>query len=270
MKPYMSAFSSLRQTPAGQLTKSGELDVEKITRVDFIAQTLTSAQELHSKTVLDAGCGDGRFVRLLANHGVRIVGIDIDGVGVGRVGRRLADNKDAHFAQADLFHLPFRPGAFDFIFSLGVLHHTPDPKAAFLILSHLLKAGGQIAVWIYPKSERTAVSDLLRPITTRMPTKSLYWIARVVTSIYGPFLRIPRIKGRLQAILYSTRLPWHDEKHWRIHSFLDWYGPRYQFNFSPEELEAWFSEAGLVEVVRCPNESSVRGRAALSRALVNS
>ncbi len=262
-KDYMEVFSDLRRSPAGHLPKSGELDVEKITREEFTAETLTDVQELRGKTVLDAGCGGGRFVELLARQGVRIVGMDIDGTGLGQVSRTLADYKDAHFVQADLFHLPFRPGVFDFIFSLGVLHHTPDPKAAFLNLTGLLKAGGQIAIWVYPKSPRTPVSDLLRPLTTRIATKYLYWIALAVTLSYGPLLQVPRLNRRLKSILYRTRLPWHQERHWRVHSFLDWYGPKYQFKYSPEELESWFAEAGLIEVVRCPHASSARGKAAL-------
>ncbi|MCA1817353.1 MAG: hypothetical protein LC746_13350, partial [Acidobacteria bacterium] len=99
-------------------------------------------------------------------------------------------------------------------------------------------------------------------VTTRIPKNSLYWIAWAVTASYGLFLKIPRLKGRLRALLYSTRLPWHEERSWRVHSFLDWYGPKYQFKFSPEELESWFSEAGLVDVTRCPYESSARGRSA--------
>jgi 2-polyprenyl-3-methyl-5-hydroxy-6-metoxy-1,4-benzoquinol methylase len=260
-KDYMKVFSDLRQSPAGHLPKSGELDVEKITREEFAAETLTDARALRGKTVLDAGCGGGRFVELLAGHGARIVGMDIDSTGLGQISKALADNRDAHFVQADLFELPFRRGIFDFIFSLGVLHHTPDPKAAFLNLTRLLKPGGRIAIWVYPKSQRTPVSDLLRPLTTRIPAKYLCWIAWAVTSSYGPLLKIPRLNRRLRSILYHTRLPWHQERHWRIHSFLDWYGPKYQFKFSPEELEGWFSEAALVEVVRGRHQSSMRGTA---------
>lgn len=142
-KDYMEVFSSLRRGPAGHLPKSGELDVERITREEFTAETQVSPEELRGKTVLDAGCGGGRFTILLGGHGARIVGLDIDRVGLEQVSRTLADNKDAHFVQADLFHLPFRQGVFDFIFSLGVLHHTPDPKGAFLNLTRLLNAAGR-------------------------------------------------------------------------------------------------------------------------------
>lgn len=261
-KDYMEVFSSLRESPAGILPTSGELDVGRITREEFEAETQVDPRDLRGKTVLDAGCGGGRFTELLAGLGVRVVGMDIDRVGLDQVGRTLADNEDAHLVQADLFNLPFRPGAFDFIFSLGVLHHTPDPKGAFLHLARLLKAGGQIAVWVYPKSPGTPVSDLLRPLTTRMPEKYLFWMASAVTTSYGPLLKIPRLSRRLKAVLYRARLPWHDERHWRVHSFLDWYGPKYQYKYSPEEVEGWFHEAGLVDVVRCRHASSARGTAA--------
>ncbi|MFN2599460.1 MAG: class I SAM-dependent methyltransferase [Pyrinomonadaceae bacterium] len=259
---YMEVFSVIRQRPLGTPLGTAELDIKKITREEFEAQTGISPRELRGKTVLDAGCGGGRFVELLSEHGAQVVGVDMDGVGLRQANEQLADCAGAHFVQADLFNLPFRPGAFDLIYSLGVLHHTPDPRLAFMSLTRLLKAGGQIAIWVYPKSERTPVSDLLRPVTTRIPKNSLYWIAWAVTASYGPFLKIPRLKGRLRALLYSTRLPWHEERSWRVHSFLDWYGPKYQFKFSPEELESWFSEAGLVDVTRCPYESSARGRSA--------
>jgi ubiquinone/menaquinone biosynthesis C-methylase UbiE/uncharacterized protein YbaR (Trm112 family) len=261
-KDYMEVFSAIRQRPGGALPSTAELDVGKITREEFEAQTGIVPWELRGKTVLDAGCGGGRFVELVSAHGAQVVGADIDGTGLRQASEHLADCAGAHFVQADLFNLPFRPGAFDFIYSLGVLHHTPDPKGAFLRLTRLLKAGGQIAVWVYPKSERTPISDLLRPVTTRVPKKLLYCIAWAVTASYGPLLKIPRLKRRLQALLYSTRLPWHEERRWRVHSFLDWYGPKYQFKFSPEELEGWFSEAGLIDVTRCPYESSARGRSA--------
>ena len=60
-------------------------------------------------------------------------------------------------------------------------------------------------------------------------------------------------------MLYNARLPWHEEKYWRIHSFMDWYGPKYQFKYDPEEIQAWYSEAGLVDYIRCQYETSARG-----------
>ncbi len=268
-RDYMKVFSKLRRSPAGKLPSTDELDEQKLSQYEFARQTGTSVEELRGKTVLDAGCGGGRFVELLKSCGATIVAMDIDSTGLRRIGAKLSDNENIHFVHADLFQPPLRTGAFDFIHSLGVLHHTPDPKGAFSNLTRLLKPGGQIAIWVYPKSERTPLSDVLRPITTRIPPKYLYWIAQAVTSTYGPLLKIPRLKPRLRSMLYNARLPWHEEKYWRVHSFMDWYGPKYQFKYDPEEIEGWFSEAGLIDHVRCPYETSARGTAPM-RAPENS
>ena len=257
----MQVFSAMRSSGTRQLELSTELNVDTITAVEFAAQTLTRPEEWRGKAVLDAGCGEGRFTELLANYGAHIVGFDMDSIGLARISTKLVDRETVNFAQGDLFSLPFRNGAFDFIYTLGVLHHTPNPRSAFINLTRLLKPGGQIAIWVYPKCERTPVSDLLRPVTTRMPARLLYWIACTVTASYGVLLTNSLLRPRIQAVLYQIRLPWHRNWRWRIHSFLDWYGPRYQFKFSPDEVEQWFIDAGLVEVERCPYQTSVRGRA---------
>ncbi len=256
---YMTLFTSLRRGAEGTLPNVGELDVDAITRKEFAAQTGVDPATLRGRHVLDAGCGDGRFAALLASHGASVVGIDLDAAGLARVSKRAIGN--IHVVQGDLFHLPFRASSFDFIYSLGVLHHTPEPPRAFNSLRRLLKPRGQIAVWVYPKGERTPISDFIRPLTTRLPYGALYWLAVLVTALYSPLLRIPRIKQRVQSMLYSTRLPWHEQKSWRVHSFLDWYGPRYQFKYTPAELERWCVDAGLTDVVHCSDPSSVRATA---------
>ena len=56
-------------------------------------------------------------------------------------------------------------------YSIGVLDHTPDPRAAFLRLALLSKPGGRIAIWIY-KRERPAVERVMnahRAVSTRLP-----------------------------------------------------------------------------------------------------
>lgn len=49
----------------------------------------------------------------------------------------------------NMFKLPFKDNIFDYIYSVGVLHHTPDCKKAFQKLPGLLKNGGEIAIWLY-------------------------------------------------------------------------------------------------------------------------
>src|SRR5207248_751285 len=56
---------------------------------------------------------------------------------------------NAHAVQASIYELPFRPGTFDFVFSIGVLHHLPDPQRGFDSIVPLATPGGRVLAWLY-------------------------------------------------------------------------------------------------------------------------
>ena len=119
-------------------------------------------------TIADVGCGTGQMSLFLARAGRRIVGADLT-----RASLRLAAAA-AHrfglggvqFVQMDLNRPALRRGAFDVVYSSGVLHHTPDPRAAFAQLATLARPGGMIIVGLYnafariPLRVRRAVARL--------------------------------------------------------------------------------------------------------------
>jgi len=86
---------------------------------------------------LDVGCGMGRFAEVVTRWGARVVGIDLS-VAAKVAVKNLADREFVGF-QADVFALPFAPETFDCIYSMGVLHHTPDCEKAVKVLPQYLK-----------------------------------------------------------------------------------------------------------------------------------
>lgn len=79
--------------------------------------------------ILDAGCGSGRLGNSLARLGANLVSLDFaDSVRLVARGSRMAN---LHCVQADLMHPPLRPGAFDYVWSAGVLHHMAAARDAF-------------------------------------------------------------------------------------------------------------------------------------------
>jgi len=95
------------------------------------------------KVVLEAGCGKGRHTQLAARWGARdVIGIDLSGaVETAFAATRLLPN--AHIIQADIYHLPLAR-KFDYAFSVGVLHHLPDPRGGFLSMACRVKPGGYV------------------------------------------------------------------------------------------------------------------------------
>jgi SAM-dependent methyltransferase len=225
-------------------------------RVTFRNRTGLTPEDLAGRLVLDAGCGMGRYLRVVAEAGAVAVGMDLS--------RAVEAAKDltgewpgVSVVQGDLLRLPFAEGSFDHIYSLGVLDHTPDPRRAFLGLAKLLKPGGRIAVWVYPR-ERPALEriiDIHRGISTKLPLGVLVTLSRLMAPVGAIKRRLMasrnRLVGKLGVALnvMTIGVSMHPDPEVRVCDTLDWYAPRYLTRHTPEEVRGWFEEAGLVEIV---------------------
>ncbi len=129
-------------------------------RVTFYNRTGLSAGDLSGKVVLDAGCGMGRYLRIVAESTAGlIIGLELSPA-VEAARELTRDLPRVGVVRGDLLRLPFAEGWFDVVYSLGVLDHTPDPRAAFMALARLVKPGGYLVVWVYPR-ERAIVECIM-------------------------------------------------------------------------------------------------------------
>ena len=126
-----------------------QLDHDEVRESDrhFRMKTALRPEELNGKLVLDVGCGMGRFAEVATRWGARVVGIDLSAA-AEVAAKNLADRDFVAF-QADVFSLPFAPESFDIIYSVGVLHHTPDTARAVRELHRVLRPGGRAVVMLY-------------------------------------------------------------------------------------------------------------------------
>lgn len=210
----------------------------------FRAKTGFTPELLRGKCVLDVGCGMGRFSDVAARWGATVVGIDLSRA-VDAAYRNLGRRPNVHIAQANIFELPFRTSTFDFIFSIGVLHHTPNTKAAFDSLPRLLRSNGRIAIWLYAKHTlKWRFSDLYRRFTPKLPKRVLYRLSYCAVPLYFTY-KIP-IVGLL--IHWIVPVGDHPKSQWRVLDTFDWYSPQYQWKHSYDEVFAWFEEHGLKDV----------------------
>jgi SAM-dependent methyltransferase len=219
----------------------------------FRAKTALTRSELDGALVLDVGIGTGRFAEVAMAAGARIVGVDLS-----RAAEVAAANlgEQAWVAQADLFHLPFEEGQFDVVYSIGVLHHTPDTRSAINAIARQVRPGGILAIWVYAPSIRTKVSDVYRRVTTRLPATMLYRLCALAARL-DPVFRIPVV-----GLVFRTLLPISGERDraWRTLDTFDWYAPRYQWKHTYPEVFGWFEELGLVDIRILPVPTSVRAR----------
>jgi len=230
---------------------------------DFRRRTGFTPEELAGKLVLDVGCGMGRFAEVATRWGAHVVGIDLSLAEEAAV-ENLRD-REAVFFQADVFHLPFAPASFDYIYSIGVLHHTPNCERAFKVLPGLLKPGGRIAIWLYSGYHKWyRMSDVYRKVTRRMSPKILYRLSYVAVPMYGlhRFLRaIPLVGKPISGVMkYLLPMSFNPDAQWRVLDTLDWYSPWYQSKHTYEEVFRWFEDCGLQDLRVILEPISVQGR----------
>jgi SAM-dependent methyltransferase len=225
-------------------------------RATFRNRTGLTADDLAGKTVLDAGCGMGRYLRVVGEAGARAVGMDLSRA-VDAARDLTREYPGVEVVQGDLLRLPFAEGSFDHIYSLGVLDHTPDPRRAFLGLTKLLKPGGRISIWVYPR-ERPALERIInihRAISRRLPLQVLVPFSRLMAPVGEIKRKLMASRNRLVSKcgvalnLMTIGVSMHPDPEVRICDTLDWYAPRYLTRHTPEEVRGWFEEAGLVEIV---------------------
>ena len=211
----------------------------------FRAKTGFNPEDLRGKLILDVGCGMGRFSDVASRWGGSVVGIDLSRA-VEAAQRNVGGRENVNIAQADIFGLPFRDETFDFIFSIGVLHHTPNTRAAFECLPRLLRKNGRIAIWVYTgySPAKWLFSDFYRRFTPTMPKRFLYAISHIAVPLY--FIQKVPILGRI--LRWMVPVSSDPNPEWRVLDTFDWYSPKYQWKHSYEEVFPWFEENGLTSI----------------------
>ena len=239
------------------------LGIEELSqRLDGIEAGLA---ELHAARYPNGPLYFGDHTALVATRwGARVIGIDLSAA-AEVAAKNLAEREFVAF-QADVFSLPFAPESFDCIYSMGVLHHTPDCEKAVKTLPQYLKPGGTLAVWLYSGYNKWyRFSDQYRKITHRLSPRVLHGFFRVAVPFFywlDRGLRVIPLIGKPVAGLVHHVFPVnrHRDPEIRVLDTLDWYSPKYQSKHTYEQVFRWFESCGLESLSVGNFAVGVRGR----------
>jgi SAM-dependent methyltransferase len=169
-----------------------------------------SLESVRGKTVLEVGCGAGRFTELFLGAGAHVFAVDLSAA-VGANYENCGSAENYFVCQADARHLPVEPHSFDFVVCLGVIQHTPNSEETIAALTRYLKPGGTLVIDHYSHAyPHNALQNLLRALLIRLSAGT----AKSVT------LSLTRL------LLPLHRLGWSDKRgRWRLRRFLQKYSP---------------------------------------------
>jgi SAM-dependent methyltransferase len=260
---YANTFSRQRQLARQHFgTYKSGADRHK-NDVDLFERTTGFSLSKMNGVTLDAGCGYGRFLHIIResyekfNIDGEIIGVDLSSDSVDLAYDFINRSARVHIIQADLTNLPFRQNYFDRIFSIGVLHHTPSTKEAFLSLVPHLREGGEIAIWVYSPHFKKS-SNRWRKITTKIPIDLVYaWC--IVNEIVFVWPRsIPFVGPRFFSLIPGGNL---STPFWqRVLGGFDDLTPTYAHVHNWDEVVQWFHEASLSEIMALDRKTSVKGK----------
>lgn len=231
---------------------------------------------VRGKVVLEGGCGKGRHTRLIGEWGACVcVGVDLS-VAVEAAYRNTKDLPNVHIIQADIYRLPLRQ-VFDYAFSVGVLHHLPDPRAGFASLVKHVRPGGAISAWVYGRENNGWIVRFINPlranVTARLSPHLLYFLSYLPATFLYVLLKLIYLPlGRTQArrflfyadyLSYIAHFPFR-ELHNIVHDHLT---APVAFYISRAEFAEWFQEAQAEGTeIHWHNRNSWRGFARLRAA----
>jgi len=205
-----------------------------------------TATDFAEQIVFEGGCGKGRHTAIVASHGAKaIVSLDLgESAFVAFAHTRQFSN--VHVVIGDLMNPPVR-AVFDLAFSVGVLHHLPDPAAGFASLASRVKEGGRVAFWVYGHEGNEWITRYVDPVRTAITSRLPAAILRIAS--------IPPAAG-LWAVIKLFYRPRADGKGPAKLPYGDYFAALYHYPF--DEIHANVFDQLVTPVAYYLREEEVR------------
>lgn len=224
---------------------------------DIVTDTMVNSNTY----ILDIGCGTGRWTKYFTSRSKFIEAIDPSDA-IYAADNLLGDIKSVRLTKAAIESIPFDDEAFDFVMSIGVLHHTPHPQRAMIDCVRKLKKGGYFYCYLYHNLESKDnlsrflfwCGELVRKVVCRLPMKSKSIVCDLLAVIvYIPMIFVVRLMILIGLKKSALKLPlaaYHNKSFFIIRNdSLDKFGTRLEHRISRKELEQLMTNCGLSDIV---------------------
>lgn len=236
----------------------------------FNLASLDELKAFHAKRkrILECGPGSGFNSRFMAEQtSGDVFALDISAAAITTY-ENTRDLPNCTVLQADLMEAPFPDEYFDFIVADGVLHHTPDTRAAVEALYAKLQPGGQFFFYVYKKmgASRYFTDQHIREKFVKLSPDECYAACEGLTDLGRelsrinakitlekpiPVLGIPAGTHDVQRLVYYNWVKcfWNDAFDYETNNMVnfDWYHPHNAWQHTQEEVEGWLRDLGAKE-----------------------
>jgi SAM-dependent methyltransferase len=273
---YTSAFGL--QWKAFQKTQLDSYTGITISR-DRLTRCLGGTLEIvRGKSVLEAGCGAGRFTEVLLSAGAQVFACDLSEA-VEANYENCKEYPDYFVCQADILRLPVRPEQFDIVVCIGVIQHTPSSEETIALLCSHVKPGGLLVIDHYTYGYPITPSRrLLRSFLLRTPAGLTLRFCRALVAILWPVhhllweYRNYRGFGRLRRMFldFSPVVDYHHSypqlgpdllRVWAVLDTHDTLTDAYKHLRSAEEISNCLRECGMTDIETVYAGNGVEARA---------
>lgn len=216
-------------------------------------------------TCLDVGCGTGRFSKILAPKVKHLTLLDPSKKALLVAKKNLKKFKNISFFNTSVSSMNFKKKSFDFVYSLGVLHHIPDLDLALRDINKILKKNGLLLIYLYYRFDNKPfhykiiwkISELLRYIISNLPfflKKNICFL--ITVTIYLPLAIFCKILKKFKIKIENIPLnQYHDKSFYvMLTDTVDRFGTKYEKRYTRKEIREKLIKNGFEKVKFSKNE----------------
>ncbi len=214
---------------------------------------------------LDVGCGTGRWTKYLSERIGFIEAIDPSDA-VFAADKVLQGIDNVRITKASVETIPFDDETFDFVMSIGVLHHIPNTQNAMTDCVKKVKKGGYFYCYLYYNLDNRGpvfrlmfqLSDIIRRVVSKFPSGLKKFVCDILAVIlYMPFVGVCKFLKLIGLDSLAKKIPLYDYAGTSFfvirNDALDRFGTTLEQRFSKDQVIEMMSKSGLQDIIVGPD-----------------